>query len=90
VLTVNHLITQDGEGEYVQKIRDMIGENSNRLVVDINDMRRWDAEIARRYDYCWMPRVITNGIGFYRFLRRPSEYIKPFEAALEQVLEISS
>ena len=42
------LAVQHGEGDYVGHVREMLARKQTRLLVDVNDLRAFDADLTKR------------------------------------------
>lgn len=77
-------LTQGGYGNYSEKLRSMMHQKSTRLVVDLNDLREYDASFTD-------PAIGSQDNIVSRLLRHPAEFVPPFEEAVkERVFNIDS
>ncbi|CEG43992.1 dna replication licensing factor mcm3 [Plasmopara halstedii] len=75
---------EGGYGNYSEKLHSMMHQKSSRLVVDLNDLREYDSSFTD-------PAVGSQDNIVSRILRRPAEFIPPFEEAIkERVFNIDS
>jgi DNA replication licensing factor MCM3 len=93
---------QHGQGDYVGRIKEMMARKQTRLLVDANDLRTFDAELARKCvsePACVAKalqqagqagkrraRALSARASRRRLIRAPTEYLAPFEEALEDVV----
>ena len=57
------------QGEYMHTVESMLKQNRCRLMLSLDDLRSFDAELTRS------------------LMRRPAEYLPPFEEALREVVQ---
>ena len=79
------------EAIYQKAVKDLIKEGKPRLVIDINDLRRWRADVAAEcvlfvfspFFVASVPVLTVILTTLFSFMRKPMDFFAPFQAALK-------
>ena len=63
----------------------MVAKKETRLIVSIDDIRNWNAEIATRYVQVVKDAVVRRPTVCFRLLNEPFNVLPIFEKALDDV-----
>lgn len=91
VLASSRASGAQNSAHYDEEIKSMLRQGQTRLVIDLNDVRRHDAQLGRRccvglFCRATQSTVVTLSARWYSLLRRPMEFIAPFQAGLRSYI----